>query len=395
MTSTINNMRIHFYGVQGSGAVFPRKPEREIIRQHADSALLKKLFAHLSERASKGELDLSSFVAKNWSEESLHELRDHLDVPEPTVYGGWTTCFRIETSDGFDIVIDCGSGFRQCVQDLEKKWGEKKCDDSPKRTLYVLGTHAHFDHTEGFDQSGICFDPRNHVHVLANRSYLMAMDRDLGIFSEQANRKDEGRATPLAYDMMPASFEATEIKQPHDAPEPNDLLADHYQDVGEPFHIGKTSIQAFSVFHPDPCLGYKIEHNGKVFVFCTDHELRRGADANFPLQQESMAAEADLIAHSMNADVLYRDGQFLRDEYDAVKPLGGSQGVPRKDWGHSCIEDVVEMAKTAKVKSTYIGHHDPNRSWQELVEIDAMLEHESETAGRHFEMAKAETVIDL
>ena len=383
-------MRIHFYGVQGSGAVYPRKCERDIFRRHSDTELLEKVFARLTEESDNGAVNISSVLNGEVNKASLQKFRDSLNPAEPPVYGGWTTCFRIETSDGYDIVIDCGSGFRKCFQDIEKKWGSKA-----KRTLYVLGTHAHFDHTEGFDQSGVCFDPRNHVHFFANRSYLMAMDRDLGLFSEQADRNQEGRSTPLAFDMMAASFEATEIKDMSiESPVP-DLLADHYQDISQTFKIGKTVIQAFKVFHPDPCIAYRIEHNGKVFVFCTDHELRRGADPSFDLQQESVAAEADLIAKSMNADVLYRDGQFLRDEYDSIKPLGGKMAVSRKDWGHSCIEDVVDMAKKSKVKHTYIGHHDPSRTWTELLELDAQLAKESKAAKQYFEMAKAETVIDL
>ncbi|MEO0368642.1 MAG: hypothetical protein AAF197_07635, partial [Pseudomonadota bacterium] len=88
-------------------------------------------------------------------------------------------------------------------------------------------------------------------------------------------------------------------------------------------------------------------------------------------------------------------GQFLRAEYDAEKPLGGGMGVPRKDWGHSCIEDVVEMAEAAQIKETYIGHHDPSRSWVELQEIDEMLDDLSGKSEFSFSLAKPETVIDL
>jgi phosphoribosyl 1,2-cyclic phosphodiesterase len=393
MIGDIKNLRIHFYGVQGSGSIFPLKEERNDIRQRSDLDLLEKVFAKLESKANANntlDCSIEEILGGKLDRASLTRFRNELEPQEPTIFGGWTTCFRIETSDGYDIVIDCGSGFRLCAKDLEKKWG-----DQEQRTLYILGTHAHFDHTEGFDQSNACFDPRNHIHFFANRSYLSSLDRHLGIFSHQGNRKDEGRPTPLNYEMMPASFESTEIRDiaQHGA-EPNAMVS-QYHDVGKPIIIGKTIIQPFSVFHPDPCLAYRIEHNGKVFVFCTDHELRRGTDPEFPLQAASVEAEQLLIKQSMNADVLYRDGQFLRDEYDAKKPLGGKAAVPRKDWGHSCIEDVVDMAKKANVKKTYIGHHDPNRPWSELLSIDEGLAEESKRAGLHFEIAKAETVIDL
>jgi len=393
MIGDIENLRIHFYGVQGSGSVFPQKEERDYIRLNSDLELLNKAFSKLQEKTNANNIlncSVEEILGGPVNAESLTLFRESLEPQEQPVFGGWTTCFRLETSDGYDIVIDCGSGFRLCAQDLEKKWGDKE-----QRTLYILGTHAHFDHTEGFDQSNVCFDPRNHIHFLANRSYLTSLDRHLGIFSHQANRKDEGRPTPLNYEMMPASFESTEIRDiAKDGAEDNPMVS-QYHDVGEPIKIGKTTIQPFSVFHPDPCLAYRIEHNGKVFVFCTDHELRRGDDPDFHLQVASLDAEQRLVEQAMNADVLYRDGQFLRDEYDAKKPLGGAQGVARKDWGHSCIEDVVDMAIKANVKHTYIGHHDPSRRWSELVEIDQDLEQQSKTEGRHFELAKAETIIDL
>lgn len=393
MIGEIENLRIHVYGVQGSGAIFPVKKERDGIRRASDLDLLDKVFSKLQDNTNASntlDCTIEEILGAPLDVESLTRFRESLKPTEPPIFGGWTTCFRLETSDGYDIVIDCGSGFRVCAQDLSEKWADKE-----QRELFILGTHAHFDHTEGFDQSNVCFDPRNHIHFYANRSYLTSLDRHLGIFSHQANRKDEGRPTPLNYEMMPASFESTEIRDiKHDGDEPNSMVS-QYQDINEPITIGKTTIQAFSVFHPDPCLAYRIEHNGKVFVFCTDHELRHGDDPDFPLQAASIAAEAHLIEQSMNADVLYRDGQFLRDEYDGNKTLGGDVGVPRKDWGHSCIEDVVNMAIKANVKKTYIGHHDPSRTWSELIAIDQDLQKQSQQQGRHFEMAKAETVIDL
>jgi hypothetical protein len=61
--------------------------------------------------------------------------------------------------------------------------------------------------------------------------------------------------------------------------------------------------------------------------------MRRGDNADHPLQIASMEAENRLIEHSMNCDVLYRDGQFLHIEYDGDKGIGTPLGISRKDWG--------------------------------------------------------------
>ncbi|TNF91840.1 MAG: hypothetical protein EP297_14865, partial [Gammaproteobacteria bacterium] len=175
----------------------------------------------------------------------------------------------------------------------------------------------------------------------------------------------------------------------------NDPMVKGFHDIFDPIVIGKTTIQPFEVFHPDPCIGYRIEHEGKVFVYCTDHELRRGDNPEDPLQKASVAAEEHLIGLATGADLLYRDGQYLRIEYDGHQGIGSPFGVSRMDWGHSCIEDVVDMAERCEIAQTYIGHHDPMRTWSERNWIDETLLRRSEQVGLKFQLAQAETVIDL
>lgn len=388
---SFENMRIHFYGVQGSGSIFPARAERAETRKHGDLQLLEKIFTQLEQESAGGQISVEGFLGGPVNRKTLEKFRERFDLEEQRVYGGWTTCFRIETADGNDIVFDCGSGFRICAGDIVKKWGM-----SDERHLYIFGSHAHFDHTEGFDQAAVCFDPRNHIHIMANHHYLKALDQNLGIFSHEMDMDLKGIQTPLNYELMPAKFHSTEIRDLKRLPPPaNDPMVHQFHDINEPIKIGNTIVQPFEVFHPDPCLGFRVEHNGKVFVFCTDHELRRGPDPEDPLQIASLDAEKRLIAQSMDADVLYRDGQFLQIEYDGHQGVGSDFGVSRLDWGHSCIEDVMDMAEKCRVKHTYVGHHDPNRTWAEKNWIDETMARRSEQTGRKFEMAQAETIIDL
>jgi phosphoribosyl 1,2-cyclic phosphodiesterase len=393
--SGFENMRIHFYGVQGSGSIFPSKAERDETKLHSDLQLLEQVFADLAQhRSEDGRLNesLEEILGGPIDRKTLTEFRNRFDLTEQRVYGGWTTCIRIETADGNDFVFDCGSGFRICAGHIAQKWASVE-----ERHLYIFGSHAHFDHTEGFDQAPVCFDPRNNIHISANEHFLTALDQNLGIFSHEIDIDLQGIQTPLTYELMPAQFDSCEIRDLTRRPapaEPNPVVG-RYHDINEPIRIGATTIQPFEVFHPDPCLGYRIEHGGKVFVFCTDHELRRGDDPDDPLQLASLEAEERVIQQSMNADVMYRDGQFLRIEYDGHQGIGSAFGVSRLDWGHSCIEDVMDMAERANVKHTYIGHHDPNRTWAERNWIDETLGRRSEQTGLRFELARAETIVDL
>jgi ribonuclease BN (tRNA processing enzyme) len=390
----ITNLRVHVYGTQGSGSIFPSRSERLAFQRRSDRDLLQHVFEDIARRAGPdGRISatVEDLLGGPLTPRTIAAYADRFDVPEPRVYGGWTTCVRIETADDYDIVLDCGSGFRNCARDLQAKWGSRE-----ERHLFLFGSHSHLDHTEGFDQAAVCFDPRNHLHIHGNEQFLRALDYNLGIFTRQVASSAQGVQTPIFFGVMPATFHACVIGASTSGPDPDGRppLGARAHDPYEPLQVGETSVTAFEVFHPAPCLAYRIEHRGRVMVFCTDHELRHG-DPLHPDWQASREAEARLIAHATGADLLYRDGQYLRSEYDGVQGIGTSGAIPRAGWGHSCIEDVIEMSAACGVRHTLIGHHDPNREWAERNWLDESLARRTAGSERRIELARAETVFDL
>jgi ribonuclease BN (tRNA processing enzyme) len=391
-------MRVHFYGVQGSGSTSPTRAERRAFQELTDYELLRQIFDELGRRADpvtgKNSFSVEEVLGGPPDHRRLLEFRRRFEVVEPRMYGGWTTCVRVETPDGYDLVFDCGSGFRNCAKELQAKWNAAA--PAAAREVHVFGSHSHLDHTEGFDQAPVCFDPRNTLHIYGNRQFLRSLDSNLGIFTRYVSEDLRGVHTPLFYAIMPAKFVAHELRDPRTPPPPGqDGLAHAVHDLTDPVRVGQTTVRAFEVFHPAPCLAYRVEHGGKVFVFCTDHELRHGPDEAHAHQKASLAAERRVVEHATGADLLYRDGQYLRVEYDGLQGIGNSGPVPRLDWGHSCIEDIVEMARASRVKRTLIGHHDPNRDWSERNWLDETLTRSSLESPYKVELAQAETAIDL
>jgi phosphoribosyl 1,2-cyclic phosphodiesterase len=387
----IQRLRVHLYGTQGSGSVFPSRAERRAFQRRADVELLQRVFADLARFADDGgriHARIEDVLGGPVASRTLAAYAERFDIPEPRVYGGWTTCVRIETADGYDIVFDCGSGFRNCARDLQAKWGGQA-----ERHLYLFGSHSHLDHTEGFDQAAVCFDPRNHLHIYGNDQFLHALDFNLGIFSRRVAQSAQGVQTPIFFRVMPATFESCAIG-PEPARDGRIALNGRRLPIGEPIRLGATTIIPFEVFHPAPCLAYRVEHGGRSFVFCTDHELWHGDPAH-PDAARSLEAEARVVAHATGADLLYRDGQYLRVEYDGVMGIGGSGAIPRAGWGHSCIEDVIEMAAACRIRHTLIGHHDPNRDWSERNWLDESMLRRTGDSEHRVEFARAETVVDL
>lgn len=390
--ASARGMRVHLYGAQGSGSVFPSQPERLAMLRCSQHGLLTRVFEDIARHAdAEGRLhcEVSELIGGPVTPRTIIKYAERFQVPEPRVYGGWTTCVRVETADGYEIVLDCGSGFRHCAHDLQAKWG-----DRPERQLHLFGSHSHLDHTEGFDQAGVCFDPRNHLHIYGNLRFLRALDYNLGIFSRRVAPAAQGVQTPLHFGVMPAKFEAWEIRSPASAADEAPPLTSAALEAGAPIQLGRTTIIPFEVYHPAPCLAYRLEHDGSVFVFCTDHELRR-EPPDSPETRMSLEAEERLAHYAHRADLLYRDGQYLAAEYLGLKGIGDSAPVPRIGWGHSCIEDVVEMARRCEIRRTLIGHHDPNRSWSELNWLDESMARLSANEGFHVELARAETRFDL
>src|SRR6187402_1218495 len=99
----IRNMRITFYGTQGSGSVFPSREERQAFRRRADVDLLTRVFDDLAKHAdARGGITatVDDIIGGPISPQALAEYAERLESPEPRVYGGWTTCVHIETADG-------------------------------------------------------------------------------------------------------------------------------------------------------------------------------------------------------------------------------------------------------------------------------------------------------
>lgn len=241
----------------------------------------------------------------------------------------------------------------------------------------------------------VCFDPRNEIHIYGNRQFLFALDDQLGIFSRRVKADQLGVHTPLYFELMPAQFACHPIVMGDESVDGlmPEVKGDVYA-VEKPIELSAdTRVIPFELFHPAPCLGYRVESGGAVFVFATDHELRHGDGDE--RDQKSQEAEDRLRRYSQNVDVLYRDGQYMLPEYFGDKGVGDSGPIPRIDWGHSCIEDVQEMAHACGVRHTLIGHHDPNREWAERQWMDTAMARNAENHGMKIELAKAETVIEL
>jgi phosphoribosyl 1,2-cyclic phosphodiesterase len=390
----IQNMRITLWGVQGSCPIFPTPyGVQEFSRRLAVQSLTRAFdeMQKLARQSADGRISIEEILGGPMTRSNIEEYQARIGLPELPVYGGDTTCIEVETSDGDILLFDAGSGIRRCSLEIVRKWADRK-----DRSLHIFGSHEHLDHRSGLTFSRFCYVENNpfKLHVYGSYQFLHALDEHYGLFSKEVSETtyvDD----PVDYTTMPAKFTATEFHRADDA---TARQKRHWQvrDMAEPVRIGRTTVTPFEVYHVIPCcLAYKVEHNGATFVFCTDHELRRGADPNDLRQQRSMAAEARLVEHCRDVDVAYLDGQYFVDEYLGKKGIGSFPAISRLDWGHTCIEDTIDRAIRCNIKRTYIGHHDPERQWPERVDVDRQLSLLCRGKPYHIQLAEGDAVIDL
>jgi hypothetical protein len=112
------------------------------------------------------------------------------------------------------------------------------------------------------------------------------------------------------------------------------------------WRIGSAVVQAASVSHRGPTLGYRIEADGESLCYIPDHEPGLGA----PLSSldEEWISGFDL---ARGASLLIHDCQYTDEEYP--RHIG---------WGHSPVRDALSFAHRTDAERVMMFHHDPLHS---------------------------------
>jgi len=257
-------------------------------------------------------------------------VRGSTPTPQPEIlrYGGNTPCVEFRSDAGSLLIVDCGSGLRMLGQALTKEFGNR-----PIRA-HILISHFHWDHIQELPFFGPLYKKVNHFHIHSYCPGDASLEETLG--GQMSNPY-----FPVDMNAMSAKRRYTEIK-------------------GGPFQLEDFFIQARRVNHPQGCLSFRIENNGKVVVYATDNE---------PGQPQSDRAVREL---ARGADILIYDCQYTRAQLRKEK----------KGWGHSCWEEGVAICKECAVKEFILFHHDPDRN-------DQSIDHLVEKARARFPNSRA------
>ncbi|MAH97766.1 MAG: MBL fold metallo-hydrolase [Euryarchaeota archaeon] len=232
--------------------------------------------------------------------------------PKTAKYGGNTSCISI-TANNKILILDAGTGIRNLGTSLLSK---------PELEIFVIITHSHWDHIQGFPFFTPIYQPNRPVHMFPT------IHKKNVVLSSLIDQMD-GAHFPVTPDQVPSNFNfITE--------DPLDFLKNNG------FHI-----ELVPMNHPGGAFGYKVTVNSTTICYFTDNEID-------PPYQKSIELD-ELTKKCDQVDVLIHDAQYIEDDM----PL-------KHGWGHSLINQVTQLGINANVKKLIYYHHDPERDDESL-----------------------------
>jgi phosphoribosyl 1,2-cyclic phosphodiesterase len=238
-------------------------------------------------------------------------------------YGGNTVCVEVRLVDGTLLVLDAGTGIREL--------GDKLVSLDHRGPITLLLTHLHWDHIMGLPFFAPLYRKETvlRVHPMANDVQKRAVHRR-ALF--------DGVHFPVRAADVPATI-------------------DFVDESDTPWRVGSASIKRILLNHPGGCQGFRIDDDdGRSLAYLTDNELSPpGTPAT------TMAA---LARFAEGVDMMIHDAQYLAED------LPTKQG-----WGHSTIQDVLELALRSEVRHLVPFHHDPGRDDHTLDKVGLLANH--------------------
>ena len=259
---------------------------------------------------------------------TAEQLYEGIPAQYRRVIGGDTTCVEVDYR-GTCIVMDMGTGARRAGLSIAKR---------ALRDIYVLITHTHWDHIQGFPFFAPAYDPGVTIHF-----YSCIPD-----LHERFIRQQHPHYHHVKFEDLPCKTTFTYVEQ------------------GEQFEIGNLQMEAQPLIHPGGSASYKIRKENQTFVFATDTEFY-GPDLSM------LVKKYDQFFHA--ADLLIIDAQYSLTEAEQ-----------KRGWGHTAMTIAVDCAMHWDIERLGLTHHEPAHSDETIRELFARAHEYLEANNPHRHM---------
>lgn len=256
-------------------------------------------------------------------------VRGSIPAPGPKTvrYGGNTPCVELTCGDE-TLIVDAGTGIRELGFDLMKR-----AAGAPIKGRLFIG-HSHWDHIQGFPFFVPAYYPSNEVHLMAFEGARRGLEATLA-------SQMESPYFPISMQQMPGHLAIQELR---------DL----------DFKVGSLPVHATFMNHPGICVGYRLNTRSGAVVYMPDNELLPRNSGSGSTEAGTFMEERDqrLLDFLRDAEIAIMDAQYDLAEY-----------ASHAGWGHSCVDDVVDLAIRANVRRLFLFHHDPDHPDSKIAQM--------------------------
>ena len=239
-------------------------------------------------------------------------------------YGGNTPCVEVRLPDGELIILDAGT----CIRNL----GESLIEGGESIKAYILVSHPHWDHIQGFPFFKPAFVSGNELTIVGGETETVTLQK---MIADQMNKI----YFPIQLNELKAKLKFRRVQE-------------------EEISVYDAQVKTIYVNHPTFAMGYRITHGGKSLVYISDNEpFDRKVAHDIRNVEKKIVEKYDRIKGDpnqrifdfvRNADVLIHDTTYTPEEY-----------VDRVGWGHSHYLFTLKVAAEGNVKRLVLFHHDP------------------------------------
>jgi len=222
------------------------------------------------------------------------------------------------------VVLDAGTGIRLLGNEVSQRGVEGFEVD-------LLLSHTHWDHIQGLPFFAPLFEGGNSVRVWGPQQGDIGLETIL-------RRQMEPMVFPVPLDGLAAQ-----------------LTVEHVTTAE--LRVGGLSVSSMQLRHPGRTLAYRLTPlgGGSSMVYATDNELGNGG-----AYKVGPDWRREFVRFLQGIDLLVHDAMFTAEEIERF------QG-----WGHSSLEEALELAVEADVKRLVMFHHSPER---DDASLDALVE---------------------
>lgn len=236
-------------------------------------------------------------------------------LPTTRRYGGNTSSVSIEVPGQPPLLLDLGTGVVPIGRSAAMQDGFRGT---------ALVTHLHFDHVLGLP-------------------FFAPVNRPGGCLDIVGPPQPEGS--------LDQAFAAL-VRPPYFPLHLRDLQGhiNFFEVSDDRFEVGAMQVTSRFVPHLGQTLGYRIESEGKIVSYLSDHQA--------PVSLQGV--DDAVLELCEGADLLIHDAQYTREEF-----------FSKPDWGHSTPEYALLVAGEGGARRLCLFHHDPCRADDD---IDRMLD---------------------